>query len=244
MRKGLRAIGSGCARAQAPGRLLGACAALLVLGCAGGQADSAARAHAVALAEGEAALAEGAPDAAEVAFREALTAVPHEARALHGLARAHLERGDGEAALRALLELEEFHGEEGRRRAGADRCRVLTAAARQRLARGDSGPALEVARQLPVASCEPEESARLLGRALLAEARRQRAEYNDAEAIALFRAAAEADPSEPDASVEAAELLLRAGRRDEAVELLSTALLEHPRDRDLRDRMVEALAGR
>jgi tetratricopeptide (TPR) repeat protein len=244
MRKGVRETGTGCARAPGRKAILGACAVVLALGCAGDQVDSAARAHPVALAEGEAALAEGNPDAAAVAFRAALAADPREARALHGLARAHLERGDGEAALRALLELEEFHGEEGRRRAGADRCRVLTAAARQRLARGDSGPALEVARQLPVASCEPEESARLLGRALLAEARRQRAEHKDAEAIALFRAAAEADPSEPDAFVEAAELLLRAGRRDEAVELLSTALLEHPRDRDLRDRMVEALAGR
>ena len=242
MGKGLRAAGSGCARA--PSRRLLALGLALVLGCAGGQADSAARAHAAALAEGEAALAEGTPDAAEVAFRAALVAVPHEARALHGLARAHLERGDGEAALRALLELEEFHGEDGRRRAGPVHCRVLTSAARQRLARGDSQGALGVARQLPVASCEPEESAHLLGQALLAEARRQRAEHNDAEAIALFRAAAEADPSEPEASVEAAALLLLAERRDEAVELLSTALLEHPSDRDLRDRMVEALVGR
>jgi tetratricopeptide (TPR) repeat protein len=216
----------------------------VVLGCAGDHVDSAAHAHAAALAEGEAALAEGTPDAAEAAFRVALVAVPHEARALHGLARAHLERGDGEAALRALLELEEFHGEDGRRRAEADHCRALAAGVRQRLARGDSQRALGVARQLSVASCDPEKSARLLWRALLAEARRQRAEQNGDEAIALFRAAAEADPSEPEAFVEAAVLLLLAGRRDEAVELLAAALLEHPSDGDLRDLMVEALVGR
>jgi tetratricopeptide (TPR) repeat protein len=235
MVKAFRVVATGCA---------GALGLILALGCAGGQVDSAARVHSAALAEGEVALAEGAPDAAEVAFRQALAAIPHDERALRGLARAHLARGDGEAALSALLELEEFHGEDGRRRAATDRCRALALAVRQRRARGESQRALEAARQLSVDSCEPEQSARLLSQALLGEARRQRLERNGAEAIALFREAAEVDPSEPDAFAEAAALLLLEGRRDEAVELLAAALLEHPSHGQLRDLMVEALAGR
>jgi hypothetical protein len=40
-----------------------------------------------------------------------------------------------------------------------------------------------------------------------------------------------------------ARALLATGRRDEALELLSTALLAHPADRGLRDLMVEALVA-
>ena len=215
----------------------------LGLGCASGQVEASAREYAVQLAEGEAALAEGAPEVAVQAFGAALVAIPHDARALHGLARGFLDLGDPEPALRVLAELEEYHPDYLSRQAGAERCRALAAAVRSRLAEADSRRALLAARALPAASCGQAESARLLAKSLLAEARRARDERRDDEAIALFREAAGVDFLDPEAFAEVARALLATGRRDEVLEVLSSALLAHPADRGLRDLMVEALVA-
>ena len=237
----MRAFGRAGRRSPLPAVL--ALGWALGFGCAGGPVEVPARGYTAQLAEGEAALAEGASELAVQAFGAALVVVPHDAQALHGLARAFLELGDPEAALRVLSELEAYHGEYLSRHAGAERCRALAAAVWRRLAEGESARALSAARALPGFSCRQAEDPRLLAQSLLAEARRALAERRSDQAVELFRAAVEADSSDPEAFAEAARTLLAAGRRGEALELLSTALLGHPGDRGLRDLMVEALVA-
>jgi len=190
--------------------------------------------------EGEAALAEGDLELAVSAYRAALALAPDDRRALAGVLRAELERGDGESALRALRELETRSGSPA---GAADRCAALGLAARARLVRGETAGALAAAREHGTNACEEGRRQPLLARALVAEGHRHRTEGRLELASRSYRAATEADPARADVFELAGRLLLDDGRSDEAVRLLAIALAHHPEAPALRDSMVRALSA-
>ena len=215
-------------------------AAAASLACAGAP-DDPARTH---LEEGEAALAVGAPEKAESAYRLALETAPRDPRALRGLLRAQLQRGEGEPALALLARLDGaepgwWHREGGREL----RCQALLLAGVARLESGNPAGALEPARLSSDSACRGGPD--LYARALAAEGDRARRGGDAVAAIGHYRAALET-ATLPDAQTyhSAASLLIEDGRREEAVALLSEALQVHPEDRALRDLMVRALSIR
>ncbi len=199
--------------------------------------------HLVHLDEGEANLAVGDADAAVAAYRVALDVTPDQPDALLGLARAELARADGDAALAALDRLVEIDA--GAAVAGRTtelRCAALVAVATRRLERDESaaGPAGEL-ELVPCAGAAARDARVAVH---LDEAGRDRRAGRPEQALAHYAAAREADPDRVAGFSEAAELLLDAGRRDEAIGLLSAGLERHPREARLRELMVAALGVR
>jgi tetratricopeptide (TPR) repeat protein len=210
----------------------------LLAGCASGPPPT-------PVERGEAALAEGDWRTARTHFLEALQRDAGSGRAWSGRARAELMGRDPEAALRSLSRLAEvdrarFHSE-AVRATYADTLEAVTGA---RLARDQAEPALAAARAL--ARVEPARRGldRLLGRALVAEAARRRWAGDPEAALPLYREACRRVPQTLDAWVGAAEILLEAGRAQEAVRLLEAARKTHPSAGEIRSLTLQALRAR
>lgn len=207
----------------------------LALGCAG------ARLAEPQLQRAEMALAVGSPEDAIAAYRRALEYEPRNPEALHGLARAHVARGEAETALGIYTGLElgaPAYFESALR----DYLEAVDRAAEGRLAAGDAAGALELLRRLQErdpgrAGVDPRIRA-----ALLAEGARRVADGRVWEGEELFREVLEADPGSVEAVLGLAEALLTAGRVDDAIRVLSDASLAHPDDPRidaLMDRAIE-----
>jgi tetratricopeptide (TPR) repeat protein len=210
---------------------------LLVLGCASGDAI------APSLIRGEAFLVAGdAEDAADV-FEAALALRRGNPRALHGLARSHIARADGESALRALCELRGLDPGYFAAHASADYELALQQAASSRLWRGDPAGALRLLDALgPEAAARPG-SRELRARAQLIEAGRLLVAGHGEQAAGLYRRATGGQRGAISTAA-LAESLLDDGRLDTAISLLSDGLMRDPGDPRLIFLMDRALAAR
>lgn len=207
--------------ARRPPRLL--LALLLGVGCAGGVAIG------PVLQRGELALAAGEVEDAADAFQSALALEPGNPRALLGLARSHLARSDGEAALVVFAELRSIAPAYFAAQAAADYELALEQAARSRLWRGDPAGSLRLIALLDPASAAKPGVRALRTRAQLVEAGRLQVAGRDREAAALYRQATGAEPgSDPAAPL--AEALIAEGEIDTAISLLSDAARRAPGD--------------
>jgi len=209
---------------------------LLVLGCVS------AATIAPDLERGEAALASGEAEDAADAFRSALAVDPASSRALHGLARSEIARGDGESALATLTELEALDAGYFRSRAAEDQRIALEQAAAARLWRGDPAGALGLLDQL--APIEPARTGlfALRARALIAEAGRLQVVGRRDEAYALYCRATGEAPSRSEVVAALAERLHDYGYTDIAITVLSDELRRKPGDSrlvGLMDRILE-----
>jgi tetratricopeptide (TPR) repeat protein len=209
---------------------------LLALGCASAGTIT------PDLERGDAALASGAAEDAADAFRSALAVDPSSIRALHGLARSEIARGDGESALATLSELAALDAGYFRSRAAEDQRIALEQAAAARLWRGDPSGALRLLDQLA-----PIEPARpglfdLRVRALIAEAGRLFVAGRREAAYALYCRAIGEAPGRPHAVAALAEKLHDYGYTDIAITVLSDELRRRPGDPRLvalMDRILE-----
>ena len=165
---------------------------------------------------------------AKAHFAEALRVDAHDAHAWHGQASAQLAGRDAEAALRSLGSLSKIDPTRFAGEARETYGDALHQAVTQRIARKQTGPALAAARAL--AQLEPDRPglARLLGRALMAEANQKRLRGKPEEALALYREAAERVPADLDAWVGAVEILLERKQGKAAMQLLEAARRSHP----------------
>ena len=209
---------------------------LLALGCAS------AVTIAPDLERGDAALASGAADDAADAFRSALAVDPRSVRALHGLARSEIARGDGESALGTLSELAATDAGYFHSRAAEDQRIALEQAAAARLWRGDPAGALGLLDQL--APIEPSRPGLfdLWARALIAEAGRLQVAGRREEANGLYCRATGEAPGRADAVAALAGKLHDYGYTDTAITVLSDELRRKPGDpllAGLMDRILE-----
>jgi thioredoxin-like negative regulator of GroEL len=217
-------------------------ALLLGLGLALGASGGCASAVAVApmLERGEAALAAGEAEDAADAFQSALALRPGDRRALFGLARSHLARGDGEAALVVFAELRAGDPSHFAATASGDYERALVQAARSRLWRGDPAGALRLLEGLgPQAAVSPAVRD-LRARARLVEAGRLQVAGRTREAVELYRQATGIDAG-PDPTAALAESLIAEGQVDTAISLLSDGLRRSGGDARLAALMQRAL---
>jgi tetratricopeptide (TPR) repeat protein len=193
---------------------------------------------------GEAALAEGDWSRAATHFADALRHDSRDARAWHGQARAELLGRNPESALRSLSKLAKLDPDHFKQRARATYADTLDAAASDRLARGQARSALEAARAL--ARIEPGRRGldRLLGRTLLAEARRRRWLGDREMALGLYQEACGVTPGSLEAWVATAEILLEKRKTKEAMRVLEEARLHHPTAGEIRMLSLQALKGR
>jgi tetratricopeptide (TPR) repeat protein len=209
---------------------------LLVLACAGAATSG------PDLERGEAALAIGAADDAADAFRSALAIDPHSTRALHGLVRSYIARGDGESALATLAELAAQDPGYARSYTAADHRIALEQAAAARLWRGDPSGALELLDQLEPLDPKRSGLRDLRARALIAEAGRLQVAGRREEAEAFYSRATGEAPGRSDAVAALAEQLHAYGYTDTAITVLSDELLREPDDprlAELMDRILE-----
>lgn len=193
---------------------------------------------------GELALAEGEWRKARTHFALALRENSENGRAWLGQAQADLAGRDPEAALRSLGGLAKVDAERFRGIGRETYAEALAGATRQRLKRDQSQAALVTARAL--AKMEPERSGikRLLGDALLAEGDRLRLRGDPQGAYALFVEATRVDPSQLQAWVGTAELLIEARDGKSAVRLLEAARKYHPTSGEIRTLTIQALRSR
>ena len=237
---------------RAPVQRLGAWRVLVLLaatvacgpGCARSPGESIEQTARRQLDRGDIALALRRPEQAERAYRSALAVSPHDGAALHGLARAQVAQGKFDQALISYGELAEREPEAFAAVRDGEFCPLWVRSAEAQLARGQSRLALESLERSKAQACRRPAPDDVLARALLAEAERARGADHAQAASELYRAAAEANPSRVEAFREASVLLLDQGRREEALVLLSEALLRHPANRGLQTLMVEALGIR
>jgi len=214
------------------------------------------------LERAELALARDENEQASVLFDLALARDPDDPRASLGSARAHLAAGRGLQAVDRFTAYREAGGAWQRTEA-RDLCRALGLAVDQLLESGrDPVRAEALARQIVDPPCEAQNVDRLWLRTGLALADREREAGRDESALERYRALVELDPrggeprektplhvavryDDPDlarAYLEASRLLLSAGRRDEALAMLSRGLDALPGNRDLVHLMVTVLA--
>jgi len=244
--------------------VMACCCALLA--CQGPSSPG-ARASAESSA-GELALARGQLDDAMRHFETALRASPGSQRAWIGLARTHVAAGNVDAALLLFEQSDLTRIRAAGPAAFWDYCTALMGAAERRLAKGRSGAARKLARRGEADGCGTARSQQLTLRATVALADEARAagelgraldlyfEVLDPEAMAIGfheapglreRVEASAQPI-PDEEARlrayrgAATTLLASGRREEALSLLSGALMRFPDNPELVELMVEGLA--
>ena len=193
------------------------------------------------LERGDVALRMGHGEDAADAYRAALALRPGDPSALEGLARAHLARGDGEAALDTLVRLERQDPGRVQERAGAELRRALFLAAGRRLRLGDSAGALRLLRRLEGLDPGHPGLQPLWVDCLVAESGRLRVAGRGEEAASLLREAVGADAADGDLAFTLAVSLMERGRLDTAISVLSDALLRHPEEPRLQALMERAL---
>jgi tetratricopeptide (TPR) repeat protein len=194
-----------------------------------------------AIERGELALSLDEPEDATDAFHSALLYRPGDAEALHGLARAHTARGDGETALEVFELLGREHPSYLEQVAAADRYRALLLAARVRLERDDPAGALRLLRRAE--EHDPKDAVRmeLLRRSLIAQSGKLLVAGRRDEAEAALGEALGGAPARGVEAQTLARALLEVGRIDSAISVLSDALLRDPADPTLRRLMDRAL---
>ncbi len=192
---------------------------------------------------GDVALALWHAGEAEHAYRAALEREPGLAEAQRGLARALTAAGAFEAAVDAFDALAAQHPARFAALA-TEYCDLLGRAAEAAMQGDRPDRAISLARRRRAAPCVAPARDALLARALQIEAEAALASGLADEAVELHRAAIEADSGDPGIYRTAALGMLAAGRRDEALTLLSEALARHPEDRALHVLTVDVLAGR
>jgi Flp pilus assembly protein TadD len=207
---------------------------LLLLGCA-------TESIAPELRRGDLALAEGEAEDAADAFESALSVRPEHPRALHGLARSYVARGDGESALVIFNELKQLHPVYFRDHAQSDEQVALRQVARSRLWHGDPAGSLRLIRKLDAAGSDDPTLRDLRSRALIAESGRLLIAGRDDEAATLYREATGEDPGSGSLAAHLAEKLLENGQTGTAISVLSDALLRSPDDGRLVSLMDRAL---
>jgi tetratricopeptide (TPR) repeat protein len=224
------------ARARRSLGWLAVCAALAALACQ--RPDP----REVLLERGQVALAIGDPEDAEDAYQQLLSLRPNDPAALLGLARTHLARHDGEAALEALARLN--GAAPGYLDAHAPEVvpLALEQAARQSLESGDTARALERLARLDQLDPGRPGVAELRVQTEILEAGKLYAAGRIPEAEALASRAFRARLSGADAALALAHALAREGRLDMAISILSDARARHMGDRRLTalmDRLLE-----
>ena len=230
---------AGVARARRARRSIGwlaVCAALGGLACQRPDPSQ------VLLERGEVALDIGNPEDAEDAFRQVLALRPDDPAALLGLARSHLARQDGEAALDALARLNGAAPGYLASHAPQVETQALELAARQSLENGDSAWALDRLARLEQRDPGRPGVAELRVRAEILEAGKLYAAGRIPEAEALASRALRARVSGADAALSLAHALAQQGRLDMAISILSDARARHLGDRRLSalmDRLLE-----
>ena len=207
----------------------------LVLGCSG------AGPAAPDLARAEFALVAGEAEDAADAFRSVLTLHPGCSEALHGLARSHVARGDGESALAVFSELKRVDPGYFRDRAAADHQFALYQAGRSRFWREDPAGALQMLRRLRALDPDHPGLRAVMPAVLIAESGRLQLIGRGEEAAALLLEATRERPSDAGMIVALVEKLVETGRSDTAISLLSDALLQNPGDERLVSLMDRAL---
>lgn len=211
----------------------------------------------------ELALARGDFERARRAFDSILDRSPTDSRAQLGSARANLSAGRGEEAL-ARFGAYRSDGNPWNEVEQWQYCRALALATDQTLgARKSPARALELAQRLAAENCgDPRTSDRIVlsGLAVADEARRAGRDERALEVyLSLIATQTGVSKSRPDgtrrggldpqivatararAYLAAAELLVEARRRADALAVLSRGLDELPANRDLVERMVEVL---
>jgi tetratricopeptide (TPR) repeat protein len=212
------------------------CAALAALACQ--RPDP----RQMLLERGQVALAIGDAEDAEDAYRQLLSMRPDDPAALLGMARTHLARQDGEAALEALARLN--GAAPGYLDAQAPELAplALDQAARQSLESGDTARALERLGRLEQLDPGRPGVAELRLEAEILEAGKLYAAGRIPEAEALVSSAFRAPLSGADAALSLAHALAQQGRLDMAISILSDARTRHMGDRRLTalmDRLLE-----
>ena len=219
---------------------VGAAAWLLAAACSAAPARSLDAAYEREIGRGDLALRMGfAPDAADH-YRSALALRPDDPAALHGLARAHLAAGEGEAALAAFARLERSRPEAVRGSAEQEVCRAMFLAGGSRLRRGDSAGALRLLRRLRALDPDHPGLPEILVDTAFAEAGRLQVAGKTEVAAAVLREVGQAVP-ETELAFTLAKGLMDRGRVGLAISVLSDAIDRRPEDARLTALMDRAL---
>ncbi|MBW2387092.1 MAG: hypothetical protein JRG89_01530 [Deltaproteobacteria bacterium] len=212
----------------------------------------------------ELALARGDLVRARRAFDKILDRTPTDPRALLGSAGANLSAGRGEAALTRFADYRS-DGNPWNKVQQWQYCRALALATDQALAsRKTADRALELAQRLETETCGNPRTADLIMLSGLAVADESRRAGRDERALEVYLSLISRQTGAPEsvarresqqggdpqlastararAYLAAAELLVEAGRREDALAVLSQGLDELPANRNLVERMVEVLA--
>jgi tetratricopeptide (TPR) repeat protein len=198
------------------------------------------------------ALARGNFEQAIQVFDELLRRDPGDRRALLGSARANLAADRGEAALGRFASYRE-QGNPWRQVEQWEYCSALALGTQQVLASGGRPDwALELAYRLESEECGHAGTTDLISRSAISLAKQEVAQGRGDHALEVYLSLLppEGEPLGPSihtnalagAFLGAAELLIEAGRREEALALLSQGLDAFPSDADLVHRMVTVLA--
>lgn len=185
-------------------------------------------------------------------FDELLRHDPGNRRALLGSARANLAADRGEAALTRFADYRE-QGNPWRKVEQWEYCSALALGTQQVLARGGRPDwALELAYRLESEECGHADTVDLISRSAISLAKQEVAQGRGVNALEVYLSLlpGEGEPLGPNirtdalagAFLGAAELLIEAGRREEALALLSRGLDAFPANADLVHRMVTVLA--
>ena len=213
----------------------------------------------------ELALARGDLVRARRAFDKILDRSPADPRALLGSAGANLSAGRGEAALTRFADYRS-DGNPWNKVQQWQYCRALALATDQALAsRKTADRALELAQRLETETCGNPRTADLIMQSGLAVADEARRAGRDERALEVYLSLISSQTGAPEsvarresrqagtdprlastvrarAYLAAAELLVEAGRREDALAVLSRGLDELPANRNLVEQMVEVLA--
>jgi tetratricopeptide (TPR) repeat protein len=235
-----------------------------VSGCSSLRESAPPRAPLSLLDAGDMALANGEAKEAMRHFDQALEIEPESARALLGKARSLIALGKGESSLDYFTRYAAVETGPWPPHAMDDYCSALTLAALQAIDRDDPSRGLRLGRRLPRSECREPRQREIVMRSQLGLAEHERAVGQNDRALARYRVVLEQDSAvstktsgrraaravEPGANDElqakaykgAAELLLEAGDRRQALEILSEGVGRFPRDRELLELMVAVLA--
>ncbi|MDJ0852567.1 MAG: tetratricopeptide repeat protein [Myxococcota bacterium] len=223
-------------------RLAASLSLVTALACAGSAARSGSvhATYARDLERGDLALRMGFAADAVDHYRSALALRPQDPAALHGLARAHVAAGEGEAALAALARLERSDPAWLEDRAGAEMREAMFQSAKARLERGDAAGALRLLRRLRTLDPGRPGLRRLTVDAAFAEAGRLQVGGRQPEAAALLVEVGHGAPRDTFAYTLAVGLMER-DHLDLAISVLSDAVGERPSDGRLVALMDRAL---
>lgn len=200
--------------------------------------------HLIELREAREELAVGNPEAARAGFERVLVVEPGNSDALRGLAESQIALGQPAAALETLDVLAERSPGALDAELRRARCDALLAALESALDAGEPDRAIELAESSAAAQqCASDRLTALDVDARLAAAGAASATGEASAAFDHWSYVLGVRPGDADATLGAAVQLIREGRRDDALELLSEALAQHPKDGRLVELTVDVLAG-